>query len=260
MKNTLNICIGHLPFPKGGNQYIDLMLTPNLVEGSHSIAIIPDSIYGPHGNTLSEYAQLIWLNKSLHNIESKFEYIRIFHYRRFVSETPPNKGEKSKNLPWATVINKEDVELFENCFSRQSNKEIYNSPVEFKNGVLGQYGEAHCIDDILNFTIFLLKAGIFTTQDAAEFLKQTILIPSPNIGVFHVSTYKLLFNILEAASDFLHSPLFTLRSGYQRRSTGFLLERLNSFLIMKIIEVDPNRGKFGHNMIIAESPIISHTE
>ena len=103
-QNTLNVCLGHLPFPQTHERHIDLMIAPRLIAGPTRLALVDDSSFGPHGSALSEYVQLLWLLERLDGIAAGCEYVRIFHYRRFVSPEPPPLGQASSNLPWATTV------------------------------------------------------------------------------------------------------------------------------------------------------------
>lgn len=258
-KNTLNICLGHLPFPSTHAHYIDLMISPCLVAGAKRFALVEDKKFGPHGSALSEYAQLLWLHEHLDEVAVGYEFIRIFHYRRFVSVTPPKVGSQSENLVWATTISPDNLDIFEADFGRYSEYEVYNTPAQFATGMLGQYAISHVLSDMLRFTDFLLMKGITNPNEAVDFLHQSMLIPSCNIGVWRVETYRLIFGILRDAAQFLYSQDFVSRPGYQRRSVGFLLERLNSYLLLKSIQIDSSRGVYGHNVVISDSLVVSHT-
>lgn len=258
-KNTLNICLGHLPFPATHAHHIDLMISPCLVVGAKRFALVEDKQFGPNGSALSEYAQLLWLYDHLDEVAAGREFIRIFHYRRFVSVTPPVVGNQSENLVWATTISPEHLNAFEVDFGRYSEYEVYNTPVQFTTGMLGQYAISHVLSDMLRFTDFLLTKELMSPGEAVEFLHQSMLIPSCNIGIWRVETYRLIFGILRDAAQFLYSKEFVSRPDYQRRSVGFLLERLNSYLLLKSMQVDPGRGIYGHNVVISDSPVVSHT-
>lgn len=258
-KNTLNICLGHLPFPATHAHHIDLMISPCLVVGAKRFALVEDKKFGPHGSALSEYAQLLWLYEHLDEVAAGYEFIRIFHYRRFVSVTSPTVGNQSENLVWATTISSEHLDAFEADFGRYSECEVYNTPAQFATGMLGQYALSHVLSDMLRFTDFLLKNRLMNSGEAVDFLHQSMLIPSCNIGVWRVDTYRLIFEILHNAAQFLYSQDFVNRPGYQRRSVGFLLERLNSYLLLKSMQIDPGRGVYGHNVVISDSPVVSHT-
>jgi hypothetical protein len=259
MPNTFNVCLGHVPFPHSHDRHIDLMVAPRLIEHARRLALVEDSLFGPNGSALSEYAQLLWLHDHLESLAMGRDFIRIFHYRRFVAASAPTVGQRSSNLTWATVIRADDLPAFDQDFDRSSRAEIFNTPVRFGSGMLFQYASDHVLEDMLNFAKFLTRERILTDQQCALFLANPVHIPSCNIGVYKKACYLEIFGLLRRAAGFLHAPEFVIRKDYQRRSVGFLLERLNSFLILRRIEAGHSVPSFGHNIVISESSIVSHT-
>jgi hypothetical protein len=257
--NTLNICLGHLPFPQVHAAHIDLMVAPCLISGPTRLALVHDSLFGPHGSALSEYVQLLWILDRLDALAPDCDYVRIFHYRRFVSPDPAPVGQRSSNLPWATAIRSSDLPAFESTFVRHTRTELFNTAVQFHGGMLYQYAQSHVIDDMLNFARFLVEKSILSPLECAEFLSMQLHIPSCNIGIFSKASYAAIFGILRKAAAFLDSPDFVARPGYQRRSVGFLLERLNSFLIIQRIRSGASPSSFGHNIVISDEAVVSAT-
>lgn len=257
--NTLNVCLGHKEPPKDFHDYVDLFLTPVLSFNGEKIAYIPDSIYGEHGHTLSEYGQLIWLSKNIDKLLPNYEYVRIFHYRRFTSKESYNVAIKAENNEWTFTIKECSIPLLADNFIRLSQFELFNTLINFENGVIGQYAGAHILEDFLNFTNFLVEKNIIDTKLALEFLSQKKFIPACNTGVFKIENFKKQFQILDQASGFLHSANFKIREGYQRRSMGFLLERLHSFLIMKWILGGVSPENHGINYLISDTPFMNRT-
>jgi len=259
MSNTLNVCLGHLPFPQTHERHIDLMVAPVLIAGPRRLALVEDSRYGTHGSALSEYAQLLWVADHLESLAQGRDHIRIFHYRRLVAASAPTVGKRSSNLQWATVIQATDLDAFEAEFDRTSRGDLFNTPVQFQAGMLYQYAANHVLEDMLNFARFLTGQQILSDTECADFLAARVHIPSCNIGVFSTRCYAEIFATLRRAATFLDSPYFVLRPGYQRRSVGFLLERLHSHLILKRIAGKRSPPAFGHNIVISESDVVSHT-
>lgn len=256
--NTLNVCLGHIPFPKNYSSYIDIFLSPTPIEGSKINAIIPDNTFGEHGHSLSEYAQLIWLSKNIDLIAPTLDYIRIFHYRRFSSPFKIN-GTPSLNGPWITTIQENSLDTYKNAFNRTSHGEIFNSRISFDLGVITQYANNHVLEDLLNFTNFLVNKNIMSATDACNFLRTNDFIPACNVGVFSKVNFKIIYFYIQMASDFLNSENFKARDGYQRRSMGFLLERFHSFLLFQLISQNYSTPDFGHNIMISDSPIVTST-
>ncbi len=257
--NTLNICLSHVPPPQAFNQHVDILMSPNLLTGAQTVIYTPDYLFDPHGDTLSEYAQLLWLSENFSNVCANHEFVRIFHYRRFTSLKNRSLGKVSLNLPWARVVSNNDLEHFESDFTRHSTHEIYNSLTSIPSGVLGQYSDNHLLTDYLDFTRFLIETQIMTTSQAVNFLRTDRFIPSCNIGIFESSKLRVVLNILAAAAEFRKSEIFKRHLGSQRRSMGFLLERLHSFLLLQILEIDGSSIALGQNFVIADDSTIKAT-
>jgi len=248
--------MGHLPFPERYTRFVDLFISPNIVGGSvKRKAIVPDEIFGEHGHSLSEYAQLLWLYKHVDGILVNLQYLNLFQYRRFVSPEL-SIGVKSVNGPWITTIKESELELYAHCFNRINTTSCFNTPITVSGGVIAQYANTHILDDLLNFTRYLIEIKLFSPIAAASFLRYPNMVPASSVGIYHVDIFKKLFSFLEKAAGFLNSPYFVVRDGYQRRSMGFLLERLHSFLIL---ETAADAGKFGHNIMISETAAVTST-
>lgn len=235
------------------------MLSPVPMPGGAGTAFVPDSYFGEHGSSLSEYAQLLWLFENIDNICSGYEYIRVFHYRRFVAINRPTKASQALNQPWSTVVKGSDLGEYEIDFDRNSNTELFNSRFIFERSVLYQYADAHILEDILNFARYISRRKILSDINVAEFLSINTMIPSCSIAVYKVATFKILFSFLRQAGEFINSDDFRVRAGYQRRVMGFLLERLNSYLLLALIGNKKVVGKFGHNIVISDSPEVTLT-
>jgi hypothetical protein len=256
VQNTLNICLGHRPFPDDHADFVDLLVSPNIVGGSiRRKAFVPDELNGPHGHALSEYGHLIWIYRNLDALAAGYEYLNVFQYRRFVSPTPVT-GQRVIGDDWVTAIPETGLADLAHCFDRAQHAMLFNTVTDVPDTIAGQYASAHVFSDILAFADFLVAERILDPVTTVEFLGAKSAVFSCAIGVYRVDAYRAIFSVLERAARFLHSPGFTPREGYQRRSVGFLLERLHSFLITKFLS---NGGSFGHNVLISDNPNVSIT-
>jgi hypothetical protein len=257
--NTLNVCVGHKPFPSQYWHHIDLMLAPQQLADHPRLQIIPDQTYGPYGNSLSEYSQLFWLNDNLETTLNGRTYLRVFHYRRFVSSKQPNCGKKSLNHPWAMTITPDQVQFFSEQFCRFAEKEIFNTPIRLQGGVVSQYQTAHVVEDFYRFCTFLIESNTMDRSTVLRFMRSDILIPSSSICIVHAKTFSDLMLVLRKAAGFLDSHLYVPRYGYQRRSVGFLLERLQSFLILDRLVGQSSQQPFGYHIVLSETDIVEVT-
>lgn len=259
LENTINICIGHIPFPEKFLRYVDLMLSPVPLQSGATTVHVPDDTFGPYGDTLSEYAQLFWLLDHLDKIASGYQFLRVFHYRRFIA--PPNQasGVLATNQPWSKAIEANKLGQFEAAFARTCASELFNTQVHLRHGMLVQYAHSHVLEDMLNFARFLSRNEILPDQQVAAFASMQRFIPSSSIAIYSVESFRRLFSVLRRAAGFMESPDYQRREGYQRRAMGFLLERLNSFLILTFMANRLLPSTHGQNMVISDSPLISAT-
>jgi hypothetical protein len=259
--NTINICLGHKPFPSAHSTFFDYHLSPVEIPGVERLIVVPDSTFGPHGSCLSEYAQLLWLANNSRLMDG-FDFVRVIQYRRFVSGR--NTGSTLNNMTWAIGVKESELPAHATDFSRLSQSELLNTVVNLPLIGLGanvytQYASAHVPEDILNFSQFLLNREILEENEVGLFLGDYLFIPACNTGLFKKSEFMKVSEQLLRAAEFVASKDFVLRTDYQRRSVGFLLERLNSFLILNAIRAGRREPSFGFNKLITESPLATIT-
>lgn len=257
--NTINICIGHKNFPIKFVKYIDLFIAPVISINYPRLAYVPDNINGENGHALSEYSQLLWLYKNIDSIAKDKSFVRIFHYRRFISVYRYENSITALNSPWTQIITETNLNNCIDDFKRNNSNELYNTRVKFNSNLLNLYSETHVLEDLLLFTNFLLDQKIFDKKLALDFLNSEYLIPACNIGLFSITNFKKIYSILEKAANFIYSSSFNLRTGYQRRSLGFLLERLHSFLILKYMQDNLIESNFGVNYLISNEHSVTLT-
>jgi hypothetical protein len=254
--NTINICIGHLPFPNEFFQYVDLMITPKYFYASYPRVIINDCDYGSEHGDLSEYAQLIWLYDNYEKVVDKKTFVRLFQYRRFVS---PYEFGNLCSHSWAKRIEVEGLKDCQSIFERQASMELFNRPLSLPETVRGQYADCSVEEDIINFASFLKINGKMTDCEEIKFLTSTTLIPAANMGIFHRDHLYWLLAELKEASSFMLSKFYVKRSGYQRRVMGFLLERYNSFLLLHKRKQDMKPFFHGYHIILSKNHDVDRT-
>ncbi len=151
------------------------------------------------------------------------------------------------------------MNFFQGDFARSGGGEMVNTPFRFPGGILDNYARYHHLEDLLVFAKFLGKENILTAVEIAQFLRGDILIPGSSIGVLSVENFRSVFSALAKASQFVNDPNYVARVGYQRRNMGFMLERLNSYLLLKGIHEGKIIRKTGIHMIISDSSRIGST-
>lgn len=254
----LNVCLGHKAFPLSFQNFLDYTISPIPISGVQNLIVVPDEMYGPNGSSLSEYAQLFWLYHNLDKLSQTATHIRTCHYRRFVSAERAGLG-KPCSLPFAHVINENELGHFKKNFDRSQVSELVNASFMPRGGILAQYASAHLLEDLIDFSKFLHQKNILSPQHVILFLRENTLIPASSISVLSISNFRWIVSYLIKASDYMNHESFVVRSGYQRRNMGFLLERLNSYLLLEGIRQGKIEKNIGNHMIISDDARISIT-
>lgn len=229
-------CIGHKPI--AFHCPVDyLYITPQMIVDSNCL-YIPDSFFGEvfNGSFLSEYTQLIGLRDHLLAEQvSSDNYIYIFQYRKFLSIQKPN-CDPSINNPWSYPVT---PQLAGNFFPNNSTLEMFNNcsiigPVIKVRSLAHNYAHVHEVEDFTSF-LLSLRETIFDSGECDRFSKYDLLIPAPSLGLFRIGFFlEVVDRMINAWSHFYHN-FYVQRDGYQRRVGGFLLERLNSYLLLSAI-------------------------
>ena len=184
----------------------------------------------------NEYASLFHLRHTLQDSKNSHELITICQYRRFVF----NKkiGRQSRNMPWCMVLTHEEIlslDVKGEYLPSAGNSYLIGSAIKIPS-ILEQYAKTHFLRDILQFTSRLIDAGVFTNQKALNFLNSQYLIPSPSCGTFPLKCFVTIFETLEfAAKSFWNNGYKSYDDDYQSRVMSFLLERLNSYLLISYL-------------------------
>jgi hypothetical protein len=101
--------------------------------------------------------------------------------------------------------------------------------------VANQYAKHHELRDWWRFLSDAIDAGCITNEESRIASLAGTMIPAPSNGVFPVQIFLTQLQILETAALAFIRGGFVERADYQRRSLGFCLERLHSYLILRDI-------------------------
>jgi hypothetical protein len=250
-------CIGHKP-PGFRLDHDFSFVTPNPVPGLHNLHV-PDDRYGPafDGMVLAEYTQLRALADML-AAEGSDDEIYIFQYRRFLGlQRPPRR---STNLPFAYATRAiEAAGLFPGKAERASLAGArLVCPLGGIASMAAQYAMFHHAEDFTCFAMALAEVEGFDRKRRQTFASIDQHFPAPSLGTMRASHLIDTMRVLVSAWDAFHAHYYEPREGKQRRVGGFLLERLQSFLLFEELE----RGKElleGFLNIVSETDVIEAT-
>jgi hypothetical protein len=232
--NNLKIfCVGHkAPTFTPPVEY--QMLCPFPVGAANEI-IIDDERFGQaiDGGVLAEYSQLFGLYDLLSSGDIVADNFFLFQYRKFIS---PNKGGVASVWPWVRMTEQQEATLLfpgmEQLQSIQS-RIVVGTMCQMAQSMASSYASLHVIDDFVLFIAACAKSDYLTENDINAFTTNRGLIPSPALCYINVELFMSIMNILKDVWSVYSQNYLIKREGYQRRSAGYLLERLHSFLLLK---------------------------
>ena len=202
----------------------------------------------------NEYASLFHLKHTFDNSKNLNELITICQYRRFVFNK--KLGKQSLNMPWCMILTYKEIKLLSvtnEYLPLTGNAYLLGSIIKVPS-ILEQYAEAHFIRDILQFTSTLIDLGIFTNENAFDFLSSQYLIPSPSCGTFTLECFITIFEVLElAATGYWNNGYKPYDDQYQSRVVSFLLERLNSYLLISYL----NKNSLNINSLLGITTMVT---
>lgn len=231
MSLVKTFCIGHQP-PLFEVPISYQMLCPTSL-GIPNEIVIEDNRFGLpiDGTSLAEYSQLFALADMLSAGEIVADNLYLFQYRKFIS---PLDGGTPANAPWIKILTPENSgsmmptnEFLESLTSRV----IVGSHHDFEESISANYARAHVIEDLVLFTASCAQNQLLTETNIKNLATLRGIIPSPALTFINVQLFIHTMEILKKSWDHFSQHYMTTREGYQRRSAGYLLERLHSTLL-----------------------------
>lgn len=241
-ENIKAYCIGHtLPLFKPPIDFD--MLCPVSLGIPHELVIKDDRFgHGIDGGGLAEYSQFFGLHDMLLSGDVSAEHLFLFQYRKFIST---QMGGAESVSPWIRVLTSE---LAPTLFPLQDQLNAFSgrlavgSIFEFGESISSNYALVHVIDDFVLFVAACAESGVMSNADIKSFATLRGIIPSPSVCCIHVEVFMRLMDILKRVWQIYVRHYQIEREGYQRRVSGYLLERLHSYLLCKWLldNTEPN--------------------
>jgi len=227
-------CIGHLP-PRYEIPFQYTMLSPQSLGMSNQL-VISDNRFdnSVDGSSLAEYSQLFALSEMIQSGEIANEYLYLFQYRKFIS--PIFNGGLASTATWLRILTDSECTIHfptEHGLEQLQRRVIVGSYLQLGESLASSYSKVHVIDDFVTFTASMISTGLFTELDIQQFVTQNGMIPSPALTYIESGLFVKIMTILKTVWDHFSMNYAIPREGYQRRVSGYLLERLHSFLLCK---------------------------
>lgn len=206
---------------------------------------------------ISEYHSLFLLKNYLEENSLTSGQITICQHRRFVTNT--EYGRKTSNQPFANFINiNEAKNIPVNALLPINNRILLGALYKLEKDILHQYTQSHFIRDILRFASDLIDKKLMSQIDVYKFITAKQFIPAPSCGSYPIELFILIMNTLEKACLIFHESGYIKRDGYQGRVTSFLIERLNSFILLDVLnQINIDFSKcIGYTTIVNENSFV----
>ena len=201
--NVAYFCLTHtVPLFNVPNFYnILLTSSKNILDSSFNILSIKDYVdtrkeLKPINNFYPDYF-FVFLNDYFKKTKLCCEYICISMHRKIV--TRASIGSPTSNFHGMNLSNEKYLPINLLTFDKKTNF-LLCKPLEFQDGVKGQYYRKHCKNDFDKFANMLIPSGVFSEIEMEFFLNQKILVPAAPLGVV---PYDVFVYIAEKIGDFL---------------------------------------------------------
>lgn len=208
---------------------------------------------------IGEYMYLFALRRELENSSSKS--ITIAQYRRFVSSKPI--GQVASNMSYARTVTSADLQGLdlESLLRPAQGFWLISTCARMQSSVIDQYAKHHIVRDWFRFLADAVDAGAIQNEEARQASLTQMLIPAPSNGVFPTQVLIKHLKILETAARAYIAGGFIEREEYQRRSLGFCLERLHSFLVLQEVLKAGLKIEVvsGYQTIVSETEVVKPT-
>jgi hypothetical protein len=231
-------CVGHKP-PDFTPPIDYAMLCPKSLGISNEI-VISDDRFGINvdGASLAEYSQLFGLAELIKSGDIAATHLYLFQYRKFIS---PILGGYESIAPWVKVLSPNmSPHIFpspEHLYNITNNL-IVGDVFNFGESIAQSYSKTHVLEDLTAFTAACAGCDKISPDLIKSLINMNGIIPSPTLCAISVDLFLSLMEVLKEVSEIFMDNYYVRRIGYQSRSTGYLLERLHSQLILQLITKD----------------------
>lgn len=223
-----HICIGHAPLLFTPNVPFEF-ISPEPIEGTESTVIADDALGADYdGRVLSEYLQLMVLADRWRGLT---EMIHLFQYRRFL--TPLSPAPHHTKINGGIAVSAGEALAYLPDASRLEAVQIITIGTILKMPMAAQYGRHHFATDLLNFARSMQQSGAFSTGEIRSFLTSRLFLPSSSVGIYPADVLVRHLDMMRHVWQHFRATYYVPRHGYQRRVGGYLMERLQGYLLLR---------------------------
>lgn len=246
-------CATHTPLAWPLHPFMEAVSTVPAGEGVLDLSQRFPELAG-RGVQLGEYATLFAVRRLLQESWQDSgpppddEMIGISHYRRFAVTRPTG----TRSAMFGVVSPEEFTTLPDDLFLPPPGTLLLPSPVDPGVPIVGSYGMAHPVRDLLRFMGTAVDIGVVDEAVAGRFLSQNAMITTPSAGVVPVIWLVDVLERLEQVVDAVASAYPLPREGYQERAAGFCCERLHALFAAELAQSWPqDRVVFNFALLVS---------
>jgi hypothetical protein len=228
-----SFCIGHIPTLFSPPIPFTFLSSQPL--GLQNEVLISDSRFGTSidGGSLAEYSQLFGLAELIRSGDVATDRLHLFQYRKFIS---PRYIHPDNSEDWASRISPDVADtLFpsEGDLSNSTFQLLIGSEFALSRSISKDYADAHESEDFIQFLVACHSCGVLNYDDIRQITSMRRIIYSPALCIIESAIFLSLIEKLNKCWKEYSLNFHTQRIDYQRRVSGYLLERLHSYLIYK---------------------------
>ncbi len=202
-------------------------------------------------NILSEYYWLFSLKRTLCSIGEIPNKITIAQYRRFVI-SDHNIGSKFTNLLYSKYLTTEEISGLDlnKLMLPKIGESLINTPFILEPyDIMLDYARNHIVRDLLRFLSDSIDSNLLEPKFIIPMIYSKSIIPAPTIGTFKFEDFLKIMDILENLVFNYINRGYVARGGYQSRVIGFLLERVNSAMLLNLHKDNPTLYEIGSHIV-----------
>ncbi|GEM_PF-3460138 len=254
---ALPVVIGHKPplFSFWGK----FMHVTYEAKGQQFLSLPAYSIHpGVDDSEIGEYHFLFGLRRYLEQRGGDFGIVIVEHYRRILSSKKMGMPTNLNQSHTFTITPQEAEAQEASIILPKSGSWLIGTPVIIHNGnQLNHFEVSHPLQEYLRMLALSIEIGVLSGSDVVNLLTSTHMITAPSVGVFPVDRFIEHMTSLERLTKAYLEVVTKKYEGYNQRIIAFCLERIHSYLLMRVIEEHKfNKNITGYQLVISSDGVV----